>query len=140
METVYKVVRVEQLSGKRYSCMHWNTRATYPNPSDSVLDRGIVLEYTKGRVTKPKFGQILAFSNLKSAKGFALTMWRIEVWRCTTPKSRPMRLVGNDWFTFSLRPFWRLLGRRHTKNTMHAPPGTVACPQVCLKELLIRNG
>ena len=134
METVYKVVRVDESSGKRYSCMHW-----YDTPDKLCLDTGIVLEYAQGRITKPKFGKILAFDNLTDAKSFAGVGGLTEVWKCATPRFAPVLRVS-----LIIKPFECLLlywkGESNLSLTMPAPFGAVACPYICLKELLIRNG
>ncbi len=139
METVYKVVRVDGSSGKRYSCMHW-----YGTPSKHNLDEGIVLEYTQGRITKPKFGQILAFDNLTDANLFIGHSLMVEVWRCATPRFIQVIRLAESLYIPSGEPFNHLIRYWKEKfrmvSTMSAPPGTVACPQVCLKELMIRNG
>ncbi len=130
METVYKVVKVDESSGKRYSCMGW-----WDSPDTVMLSKGITLEYIQGRITKPKFGKIIAFDNLTDANSFAEYMTLFEIWRCTAPRTYSLLTAAR--LTSDIMRYWV----RHSKvDTMRATRGSVACPQVCLKELLIRNG
>ena len=133
METVYKVVRVDESSGKKYSCMHWQG-----TPDKRYLDTGVILEYTQGRITKPKFGKILAFNNLTDASAFAGAERVNEVWKCTTPRFKPViRLAHVGEPVTHMILYWK--GRLYEMSTIAAPLSTVACPQICLKELMIRN-
>ncbi|KKL12832.1 hypothetical protein LCGC14_2531790, partial [marine sediment metagenome] len=121
-----------------YSCMQW-VRHQQVYTHDIEIDNRIVLEYTPCRVTKPKFGKILAFANLTDANSF---MWRehlLEVWRCSTPAFKHIRLLAVNVYVL-LGNYERYWLNPDSVFTMTAPHGTVACPQVCLKELMIRNG
>lgn len=125
---VYKVVRKVGTEGTLWSAI-WRAQE-----KDGYLSTKCEaqLEYGLGKVTKPIFGSIFAFTELEMAKQWFRSYSRdTSIWEADATNVRPIKVICSDHANceVNFREFWKMRGhRKHIAITeLSAPKGTVIC-------------